>query len=302
MAKSEIGIIICFALCYCYLTTRLRSIQGNWFQMGEVRVLVFWGYGINCEQETAYAFKKVGASPEIVHFSEIFAGEKKISDYHILCFPGGFLDGDHLGSAQACSHRIRHLKVKGKISLWEELIGFIQRGGLILGICNGFQLLVKTGLLPGGKYLGTRKVTLTYNDSARFEDRWVYLKVPKNTRCIFLKGLEELYLPVRHGEGKFIAESIELLQELLQNGQIALQYIHPESKEPTMEYPFNPNGSQEAIAGLCDPTGRIFGLMPHPEAFNHFTNHPQWKRLKYPKVEGLLIFENAVTWVKNNVL
>lgn len=270
--------------------------------MKKVKVLILWGYGINCESETAYAFKKVGASPEIVHLSQVFSGEKSLRDYHLLCFPGGFLDGDHLGSAQACSHRFRYLKIQGKYPLWQELISFINQGGLILGICNGFQLLVKMGLLPGGKYLGERKVTLTYNDSGKFEDRWVLLKVNSQTPCVFLKGLEELYLPVRHGEGKFIPESPSLLEELKSTGQIALQYIHPETKEITMEYPFNPNGSVEAIAGLCDPSGRIFGLMPHPEAFNHFTNHPRWTRLSTPKTEGLLLFENAVSWIKRNLL
>lgn len=270
--------------------------------MSEVRVLVLWGFGINCEGETHFAFKKVGGSPEIVHLSEIFSGEKSFRDYHIICFPGGFLDGDHLGSAQACSHRFRHLKIKGKIPLWDELMKFLEKGGLILGICNGFQLLVKMGLLPGGDYLGMRKVTLTHNDSGKFEDRWVHLRVNPKTPCVFLKGLEHLYLPVRHGEGKFIAESNELLQELKEKGQIALQYIHPESGKPTLEYPYNPNGSEEAVAGLCDPTGRIFGLMPHPEAFNHFTNHPKWTRLNTYLVEGLIIFENAVNWVKENLL
>lgn len=268
----------------------------------KVKALVLWGYGINCEQETAYAFKKVGAQAEIIHLHQIFSGEVKIRDYHILCFPGGFLDGDHLGSAQACSHRFRYLKIQGKYLLWDEIIAFLEEGGLILGICNGFQLLVKMGLLPGGSYLGQRKVTLTYNDSGKFEDRWVHLRVNPQTPCVFLKNLSELYLPVRHGEGKFIPENLQLLDVLMKNGQIALQYVNPYTKEPTQEYPYNPNGSVGAVAGLCDPTGRVFGLMPHPEAFNHFTNHPRWTRLKTRTAEGLLIFENAVSWVKKNVL
>ncbi|MCX7612635.1 MAG: phosphoribosylformylglycinamidine synthase subunit PurQ [Caldimicrobium sp.] len=268
----------------------------------KIKVLVLWGYGINCEQETAYVFKKVGAEAHIVHHFQIFSGEINLRDYHILCFPGGFLDGDHLGSAQACSHRFRYLKIQGKYLLWDEILAFLGQGGLILGICNGFQLLVKMGLLPGGEYLGKRKVTLTYNDSGRFEDRWVYLKVHPKTPCVFLQGLTELYLPVRHGEGKFIPENQNLIQNMLDYGQIALQYIHPDTKKPTLEYPYNPNGSIEAVAGLCDPTGRVFGLMPHPEAFNHFTNHPKWTRLKERRADGLLIFENAVSWVKDNIL
>ncbi len=270
--------------------------------MKKVKVLVVCGYGINCEVETAYAFKINGASPEIVHLSEIFSGEKRIIDYHILCFPGGFLDGDHLGSAQACAHRFRFLKIKGKISLWDELMKFFNEGGLILGICNGFQLLVKTGLLPGGEYLGQRKVSLTYNNSGKFEDRWVYLKVNPNTSCIFLKGLNELYLPIRHGEGNFVPENEEILEELKQKNQIAIQYIDPKSKQPTTKYPYNPNGSIEGIAGITDPTGRIFGLMPHPEAFNHWTNHPRWTREKEKIAQGLLVFRNAIEWVRDNIL
>jgi phosphoribosylformylglycinamidine synthase len=270
--------------------------------MKEVKVLVLWGYGINCEVETAYAFKLCGVKPEIIHLSEIFTGEKSILDYHILCFPGGFLDGDHLGSAQACAHRFRFLKIKGKIPLWQEVMKFLENGGLIIGICNGFQLLVKMGLLPGGKYLGERKVSLTYNESGKFEDRWIRLKVNPDTPSVFLKGIEELYLPVRHGEGNFVVESSEVLQELKKNNQIALQYIHPETKEPTQEYPFNPNGSIEAIAGISDPTGRILGMMPHPEAYSHFTNHPHWTRGKHSDPEGICIFKNAVNWVRENIL
>ncbi|MCS7278500.1 MAG: phosphoribosylformylglycinamidine synthase subunit PurQ [Thermodesulfobacteriaceae bacterium] len=268
----------------------------------KVKVLILWGYGINCEVETNYAFKVVGASSEIVHLSEIFSGEKSLLDYHIICFPGGFLDGDHLGSAQACAHRFRFLKIKNRVSMWEEILRFLEKGGLILGICNGFQLLVKMGLLPGGKYLGQRKVSLTYNDSGKFEDRWVSLKVHPKTPCVFLKNLEILYLPVRHGEGKFVPESQEILEELKKNHQVALQYINPHTKEITEEYPFNPNGSPEGVAGITDPTGRIFGLMPHPEAFNHYTNHPRWVREKNQMAQGLLIFENAVNWVKSNLL
>jgi len=270
--------------------------------MSKVKVLILFGYGINCEEETYYAFKICGAQPEIVHIAKIFTGEKKLFDYHILCFPGGFLDGDHLGSAQACAHRFKYYKINNKETFWEHIQIFLNNGNLILGICNGFQLLVKLGLLPGGKYFGKRVVTLTYNISGKFEDRWVYLKVNKNTPCIFLKGLEKLYLPVRHGEGNFVVSSKEVLQELFLNNQIALQYINPYTQLPTTEYPYNPNGSIEAIAGICDPTGRVFGLMPHPEAFNHVTNHPRWTRLKSLTVQGLDIFKNAIDWVKQNLL
>ena len=270
--------------------------------MVKVKALVLWGYGINCEVETAHAFKLAGAEPEIVHLSDIFSGEKRILDYQILCFPGGFLDGDHLGSAQACAHRFRFLKIKGKTSLWEELMKFLENGGLVLGICNGFQLLVKMGLLPGGEFLGQRKVSLTYNDSGKFEDRWVYLRVNPDTPCVFLEGIKELYLPVRHGEGKFVVENQKVLEELERNSQIALQYASPEDFSPTMEYPLNPNGSVKSIAGICDPTGRILGMMPHPEAYNHFTNHPRWTRAEKLELLGIEIFKNAVNWIKENAL
>ncbi len=270
--------------------------------MKKVKVLVLWGYGINCEVETAYVFKLSGAEPEIVHLSELFSGEKKLLDYHILVFPGGFLDGDHLGAAQACAHRFKYLKIKRKNTLWDDLMKFLEQGGLILGICNGFQLLVKMGLLPGGEYLGQRVATLTYNDSGRFEDRWVNLRVEKNTPCIFLTGIEELYLPVRHGEGKFLVKEEEILKKLEVSKQLALRYIHPQTGEPTLEYPYNPNGSPLGVAGICDPTGRIFGLMPHPEAFNHYTNHPRWTAIREKIAQGLLIFQNAVHWVRNNLL
>ena len=270
--------------------------------MKKPRVLILWGYGINCEVETAHAFKLAGADPEIVHLSDIFSGEKRIGDYQILCFPGGFLDGDHLGSAQACAHRFRYLKIKGKVPLWDELMEFLSKSGLIIGICNGFQLLVKMGLLPGGEFMGTRKVSLTYNDSGRFEDRWVYLKVNPDCPSVFLKGLEFLYFPIRHGEGKFVVESDEVLNYLKTNNQIALQYAHPETKEPTSDYPYNPNGSVLSIAGISDPTGRILGLMPHPEAYNHFTNHPRWTRKEPLHPVGIELFKNAVNWVKENAL
>ncbi len=265
--------------------------------MKRVKILIFWGYGINCEKESAYAFKVCGGSTEIVHFSEIFSGEKKLLDYQILCFPGGFLDGDHLGAAQACAHRLRYAKIKGEKPFWEEIKTFLKKGGLIIGICNGFQLLVKSGLLPGGKYFGQRKVTLTYNLKGKFEDRWVYLKVNPES-SVFLKNLDFLYLPVRHGEGRIVFESKEILKELEENKQIALQYIHPETNEPTEEYPFNPNGSIKGIAALSDPTGRILGMMPHPEAFNHPTNHPRWTREAIQKAQGLEIFKNAIEEAK----
>ncbi|OAQ20714.1 phosphoribosylformylglycinamidine synthase I [Thermosulfurimonas dismutans] len=269
------------------------------------RALVLFGYGINCELETAHTLALVGAEPEIVHLSELIYGEKSLRDYHLLCFPGGFLDGDHLGAAQAAAHRLRHARIRTSGErLMDHILEFIQAGKLIIGICNGFQLLVKLGLLPGfdGHY-GERLVSLTYNDSGRFEDRWVWLKVNQESPCVFTRGLKKLYFPVRHGEGKFMVQNEEVLNKLVARQQIVLQYIHPRTGKPTEEYPYNPNGSVMAIAGICDATGRIFGLMPHPEAFNHTTNHPRWTREEVSEDElGLVIFRNAVEYIQETLL
>ncbi|HHI97985.1 MAG TPA: phosphoribosylformylglycinamidine synthase subunit PurQ [Thermodesulfatator atlanticus] len=270
----------------------------------KVKVIVTAGYGTNCERETAYACKKAGAEQvDIVHLSDLIYGQARLDAYHLLCLPGGFLDGDHLGAAQAGAHRFRYARVKESGErLLDQLLKLIGQGGLIIGICNGFQLLVKLGLLPGfGGNYDQRLTSLTYNDSGRFEDRWVKLKINTNSPCVFTKGLETLYLPVRHGEGKFVTKDEEVLERLKQNQQIVCQYVDPKTGAPTQVYPYNPNGSLEAIAGICDETGRIFGLMPHPEAYNHFTNHPRWRRGEEDLL-GLVIFKNAVAYIRENLL
>jgi len=272
---------------------------------GKVKVLVLAGNGINCEYETAHAFRLAGAEEvEIVFIYDLLEGSKSLDDYHILCFPGGFLDGDDLGAAKACANRFLHARVKRTGErLWDQVLRFIEEGKLILGICNGFQLLVKMGLVPamGGRY-GQQQATLTFNDSGRFEDRWVYLKVNPSSRCVFTHGLEKLYLPVRHGEGKFLVADHGVLGKLFEGGFVVLQYADRDLN-PTMQYPLNPNGSDGAVAGICDPSGRVFGLMPHPEAFHHFTNHPRWRRESLPEVgEGVEIFRRGVQFIKENVL
>ncbi|MDD4952180.1 MAG: phosphoribosylformylglycinamidine synthase subunit PurQ, partial [Desulfovibrionaceae bacterium] len=248
--------------------------------MSRVNALVITGYGTNCEQESAHAVRQSGAdSVKIVYFSDLAAEKADIRNYNYLIFPGGFLDGDELGAAQAAALRWRHARTLSNEPLLDQLTAFLDAGGLILGICNGFQLLVKLGLLPAstGEYF-TREVSLSHNDSARFEDRWVHLRVNPDSNCVFTKGLDALYLPVRHGEGKIIPKDDQTLDKLVKKQLIALQYADPETLEPTQKYPYNPNGSPLGIAGLSDPTGRILGLMPHPEAFNHRTNHPGWTR------------------------
>ncbi|WP_243546238.1 phosphoribosylformylglycinamidine synthase subunit PurQ [Pseudodesulfovibrio tunisiensis] len=248
--------------------------------MSRVKALVITGYGTNCENESAYAVKAAGAdSADVIYFSDLAAGHVRMDAYNYLICPGGFLDGDDLGAAQAAALRWRWSKTENGDPVLNQLKNFFQDGGIILGICNGFQLLCKLGLLPavGGKYF-ERQVSLSYNDSGRFEDRWVHLKANPASPCVFTKGLDKLYVPIRHGEGKIIPKDEAFLQELVDANLVAVQYVDPESGNPTQEYPYNPNGSPLGIAGLTDPSGRILGLMPHPEAYNHPTNHPSWTR------------------------
>ncbi|OMQ04628.1 phosphoribosylformylglycinamidine synthase [Lawsonia intracellularis] len=270
--------------------------------MAQVNALVITGYGTNSHNETAHAIRLAGADyVDIKHFSEVVAAEVFLDSYQLLVFPGGFLDGDDLGAAQAAAQRWRYLSDKNGVSLLTSLKNFIAKGGLVLGICNGFQLLVKLGMLPAldGK-LFDRQVSLSHNDSARFEDRWVSLRVNQDSPCVFTRGLSEknlLSMPVRHGEGKCIVREPSILQQLIDGQHIVLQYADPTTGEATQEYPYNPNGSPFAIAGLTDTSGRIFGLMPHPEAFHHRTNHPGWPRGEQT-ILGTIIFQNAVDFCR----
>jgi len=266
----------------------------------KLSALVPYGHGINCELETRHALAEAGFDRiDVLHLNEIARGEASPGDYRLIVFPGGFLDGDDLGAAQACANRIRHSRVDGG-RLIDLLVEFVEKGGLVLGICNGFQLLVKLGMLPAtdGDYK-RRDLTVTGNDRGRFENRWVHLSVDPESKCVFTKGIHRLYLPVRHGEGKVIGRDPELTAGLVKNHQAVVRYASPDGGQPTMEYPHNPNGSECSIAGVCDPTGRVFGLMPHPEAFIHRTNHPRWTREELPeKGAGLAILENAAAYLR----
>lgn len=268
----------------------------------KVKSIVITGNGTNCEMEMAHACRIAGSDEvDIVHISELVYGEKKLDDYNFLNLPGGFLDGDDLGSAKAGANRIIHARVKksGK-RIYDQLIKFIGDGKLILGVCNGFQLMIKLGLLPAidGDY-STQTATLTFNDSGRFEDRWVYLKTNKNSPCVFTESIEGMYLPVRHGEGKIVTEDDKVLKKLHEKNQIVLQYSNSDYSEAATDFPMNPNGSIDAIAGICNETGRLFGLMPHPEAYLHYTNHPRWTREKLPEDGmGLSVFKNAVNFIR----
>lgn len=273
--------------------------------MKAVKALVLTGNGVNCEREMAHACRLAGAEAQVVHLAEVFSGRVRLGDYHFLNFPGGFSDGDDLGSAKAGAVRLKYAKIRdhGHRRFLEDLLRFVADGKLVLGVCNGFQLLVKLGLLPGlgGRY-AEQTASLTHNDSGRFEDRWVHLAVDPESPCVFTRGLERLYYPVRHGEGKFVPADHDVLRRVGLEKLVPLRYADPEG-QPTQRYPDNPNGSVGAVAGLCDPTGRIFGLMPHPEAFLHRTNHPRWTREDLPEEgQGLALFRNAVELVRRELL
>jgi phosphoribosylformylglycinamidine synthase len=267
----------------------------------KVRALVLAGNGINCEKETAYACKLAGADQvDIVYIWDLAANKASLDSYQFLIFPGGFLDGDDLGSARASTIRLSHTEVNNRL-LVDQIGDFADRGRLIMGICNGFQLMIKLGLLPAlDGSSGTAQATLTWNDNGRFEDRWVTLKADPESPCVFTKGVDIIELPVRHGEGKIVAPE-ETMTKIRKSHQSPLLYINPKTKEATTEYPYNPNGTMFGMSALCDTTGRLFGLMPHPEAFLHKTNHPRWTRENLKEEgDGLLLFQNAVNYIKEN--
>jgi phosphoribosylformylglycinamidine synthase len=265
-----------------------------------VKVLVISGYGINCEEETAAAWKMAGAEAEIIHVNALLQGQSTLAPYDIFTFPGGFSFGDDLGSGKALAHLFKHRKMKNGKTLLQETQDFVARGKLVLGICNGFQVLMQTGLLPGG-----REGALTFNQSGKFEDRWVRMRVSEKTKTPFLVGIKTLDLPVRHGEGRIVLENESHWLEVLENGQSAIFYTD-ESYTPTEKYPQNPNGSPYGCAGMTSPCGRIFGLMPHPEAALTLWNHPNWSTTLQqnpaasPHGDGLSIFQNAVSYFQKN--
>ncbi len=267
---------------------------------GKPKVIILRTAGTNCDMETAFAFEKTGAAPELVHINQLISGKKHLRDYSILALPGGFSYGDDIAAGKILANEMR-------FRLKEEVQRFLRDGRLIIGICNGFQILVKSGLLPGNAAL-KQEVSLIINDSGKFEDRWVYLKSTgapghqSTSRCVWARGLPEvIYLPVAHGEGKFVAAEEKTLERLRRNGQIVFQYC--DARGGFSGYPDNPNGSTEHIAGICDESGRILGLMPHPERHIDALQHPRWTRMKSLPAEGdgLRIFRNGVEYVKKEL-
>jgi phosphoribosylformylglycinamidine synthase len=278
--------------------------------MDQIRAIVLRAAGINCDLETQYAFEIAGAQADRVHINRIIEDKSLLDGYQVLVIPGGFSYGDDVAAGKILANQIKH-------HLYERLRKFIDDGKLVLGICNGFQVLVKTGILPGNNGSNEQSVTITYNDSNKFEDRWVYLS-PQTARCIFIEQGRQIYLPIAHGEGKIVTKDQQTLEKLQADGLVAFKYVDENGKEGS--YPINPNGSIGSIAGLTDSTGRVLGLMPHPERHVRHTQHPRWTRLWHglparentakmavpqtsheKDADGITIFINAVKYVKANL-
>jgi len=270
--------------------------------MKKVNALILTGFGLNCDNETAHVFELAGAKAHKIHINSLISGKIKLKDFQILVFGGGFSWGDDHGAGV-----IQALKLKDHIG--NELLSFVDHGNLVIGICNGFQALVNLGLLPGlDNDYTKRSVAITYNDCGNFRDQWVHLSANKKSPCVFTKDIDIADFPIRHGEGKFIADK-KMIDTLVDNNQVVFQYADKSGSPAKGRFPLNPNGSIDDIAGICDPTGRIFGLMPHPEAYNHFTNHPDWTRkIQLLKREdktldqetiGVKLFKNGVDYIKN---
>lgn len=261
------------------------------------RVLILRAPGTNCDEETAHAFSLAGGHAERWHVNRVLEEPARVADFQVFCIPGGFSYGDDVAAGRILGNQIRH-------HLADALAEFHDAGKLILGICNGFQVLLKTGLLTEPDERGPT-ATLTWNDSGRFEDRWVSLRADGG-KCVFLTSITELELPVAHAEGKFVPRDATVLEQMESSGRLVLRYqaiadcsgdsaIHiPQS---AIAYPDNPNGSMGNVAGVCDATGHVLGLMPHPERFVDPTQHPRWTREpRRDAGDGLRVFQNAVRY------
>jgi phosphoribosylformylglycinamidine synthase I len=261
------------------------------------RVLILRAPGTNCDQETAFAFETAGGKPDVLHLNRLLENPQLAANYQILAIPGGFSYGDDISAGRIFGNQIRH-------HLRDCFEEFKASGKLIIGICNGVQILVKSGVLLPDR-ADEPLATLTLNDSGKFEDRWIYLRVVGD-KCVFLRGIEQMYLPIAHAEGKFVARDDATLKKLDAAGQLVLRYAPPPEQasefriqnSELLPYPHNPNGAHLNVAGLCDETGRVFGLMPHPERHIDPTHHPRWTRELHDRGDGLAVFENAIRYFK----
>lgn len=261
--------------------------------MKKIKALIVRTAGTNCDYETQAAFELCGAAAERVHVNTLIEKKDKIFEYDILAFPGGFCYGDDIASGKILGNEIKN-------KLGDKVKKYALSGRPIIGICNGFQVLVKMGLLPDPKYF-EQISTLSYNDSDKFECRWIYLKTEKpvknESNCIWTKNLSDIInLPVAHGEGKFITKDSKILQDLYKNNQIVFKYCTKDGNKP--DYPLDPNGSMDQIAGICNTKGNVFGLMPHPERYVFALQHPAREGFDGEHGWGKVIFQNAVNFVK----
>ncbi len=265
--------------------------------MQSPKAIVIRTAGTNCDEETKFALEHAGAKAELIHINHLAKESNPFGDTKIIAIPGGFTYGDDVASGKVLAVELAHV-------IGDKLNEFVAKGGLIIGICNGFQVLVKTGLLPDARFSAAleRKTTLTFNDSHKFECRWVRLKADSDTVCVFAEGGEEFDMPVAHGEGKFVCRDQSVLDELKANGQIVYRYVGADGSAD-IDYPEDPNGSVEHIAGICDKSGRIFGMMPHPERHIFAHQHPRARRDENAgKVEGegIRLFKRAVRYCKES--
>jgi phosphoribosylformylglycinamidine synthase len=259
------------------------------------KTLILRTAGTNCDAETAYAFERAGATAELLHLNRVLEKPALLEGYQLLAIPGGFSYGDDIAAGRIFANQLRH-------HLGDALRKFVDAGKPVIGICNGFQVLVKTDLLPGPLAGRTGQTcTLTHNDSGRFVDKWIRL-ASRSTKCVWTAGLTTLELPIGHGEGKFVPANEEVRQALWQSDQVALVYATPDGSPAPIGSLHNPNGSTDAIAGVCDATGLVFGLMPHPERHIDPLQHPAWSRREKPaEGQGLQIFRNAIAHVTDTV-
>jgi len=256
--------------------------------MATPRVLVLRAPGTNCDFETAHAFERAGAETQRIHINRILENPDLTKDFQILCIPGGFSYGDDVAAGRILANQMRN-------HLADMMQVFKASDKLLLGICNGFQVLIKSGILLDDNENGDPPATLCWNDHGRYEDRWVHLKTTSD-KCVFLRGLEQIYLPIAHAEGRFVMDGEQVAASLASNGQLALAYTTPAGEDAT-GFPDNPNGAELNVAGVCDTSGRVFGLMPHPERFIDGTQHPRWTREGLQdEGDGMTIFRNAVEY------
>lgn len=267
--------------------------------MAQPKVLILTGYGINCDEETKFAWEYAGAKGDIVHINDLIDKPALLSAYQIFSFPGGFSYGDDTGSGKALANRIRN-------NLSEEFAAFIARDVLVLGICNGFQVMVALGIVPGYSPFGNADVALERNSTDRYQCSWVDLAINKDSPCVFTRGIDTLHLPVAHGEGNFYATR-QMLDRLEEAHQTVMHYSKNGARAKG-EFPFNPNGAMRDIASICDATGRIMGMMPHPERNILFTQRDDFTVKKEEilrsggtlpeQSEGLSLFKNGVSYFR----